>query len=78
MHHPTEKVSIDADEPRLSASQLDKIHRLAGGISINTIEFGFSAKSGSTSFLAKLARQNGGEYVYVDITRLNTARHKQP
>ena len=68
----------DADEPRLSAGQLDKIHRMAGGISINTIEFGFGPKSGSASFLAELARQNDGEYVYVDITRFGRARTGQP
>ena len=68
----------DADEPRLSPRQLDKIHRMAGGISINTIEFGFGPKSGPASFLAELARQNDGKYVYVDITRLGRARTGQP
>jgi hypothetical protein len=68
----------DGDEPRLSAAQLDHIRREAGGISINTVEFGFGPKSGSTSFLAKLAGQNHGKYVYIDISGLNAARPRQP
>lgn len=68
----------DADEPRMTAGQLDKIHRLAGGISINTIEFGLGPKSGTPSFLAKLAQQNDGQYVYVDVTRFNSTPARQP
>lgn len=61
----------DADEPRLTARQLEEIHRWANGITINAIEFGTGPKSGGTSFLEKLARQNNGQYAYVDITRLS-------
>ena len=68
----------DADEPRMTARQLDEIHRMAGGIAINTIEFGFGPKSGDGSFLAKLARQNGGQYVYVDVTRFHTRPAPKP
>lgn len=64
----------DADEPRLSDAQLQKIQRMARGISINTIEFGVGPKSGPPSFLARLAEQNEGNYAYVDITRLGAGR----
>jgi len=61
----------DADEPRLSAQDLAEIHRWANGIVIHSIEFGLGPKaSDEETFLAKLARQNGGQYVYIDITRL--------
>lgn len=64
----------DADEPRLSARQLEDIHRRANGIAINAIEFGLGPKQSGMSFLEKLALQNGGQYAYVDITKLSTAR----
>lgn len=60
----------DADEPKMSASQLYKIHRRAEGITINTIEFGLGPKRGGVNFLQRLAEQNGGGYAYVDITKL--------
>ncbi len=62
----------DGDEPRLSDAQLQKVRRAAGGVSINTIEFGAGPKSGPPSFLVKLAAQNEGKYVYVDISRLGS------
>ena len=60
----------DADEPRLSAGELAKIRRLNQGASINAIEFGAGAPPGGTNFLKQLAQQNGGNYGYVDVTRL--------
>ena len=60
----------DADEPRLGPGQLVKIHRTAGGIAINTVEFGYGPPSGEDNFLAQLARQNGGQYGYVDISKI--------
>ncbi len=60
----------DADEPRMSDYQLDQIHRLANGIVIHTIEFGLGPKGSDENFLVRLARQNEGRYLYVDITRL--------
>lgn len=57
----------DADDPKLSAAQLERIRRRAAGITINTVEFGLGPKSGDTTFLEKLARQNGGNYGYIDI-----------
>ena len=64
----------DADEPKLTAAQLEKIRNLAAGIIINAIEFGPGPKPAEASFLADLARQNGGGYVYVDISKYNAGR----
>jgi len=60
----------DADDPKLSEGQLERIRRRAGGIPIHTIEFGMGPHSGPPSFLARLADMTQGNYTYVDITRL--------
>ena len=60
----------DGDDPKLSPPQLEKIRHLAAGIVINAIEFGPGPKPPGASFLAQLARQNGGGYAYVDVSRL--------
>jgi len=59
----------DANEPRLSGRDLYRIQRDAAGIQINAIEFGIGPKQGGDNFLEKLARQNGGQYAYRDITK---------
>jgi hypothetical protein len=59
----------DADDPKLSAAQLAKIRNLAAGIIINCVEFGPGAKPSGTTFLETLAKQNGGAYVYIDISK---------
>ena len=59
----------DADDPKLTPAQLEKIRRLAAGIIINAIEFGPGPKPAGASFLAELARQNGGGYAYVDLSQ---------
>jgi hypothetical protein len=60
----------DADEPKLGPGDLEKIKRMAGGIAINTIEFGYGPASGEDNFLVQLARQNGGQHGYVDISKI--------
>lgn len=65
----------DADEPKLSAAQLHRIQRLATGVTINTIEFGFGPQADANNFLVRLARQNGGQHAYVDISKLAPVRH---
>lgn len=60
----------DADDPKLSDSQLEMICRRAAGIPIHAIEFGMGPRSGPPSFLARLAQMTQGNYGYVDITRL--------
>lgn len=63
----------DADEPRLSAREMEQVRRWAAGITINAVEFGLGPKSGGENFLMRLARENGGQYAYVDISRAGAA-----
>lgn len=66
----------DADQPRLSPEQLARIGRRNRISIINTIEFGQGPAPAKENFLRQLARQNGGEYTYIDITkRLKPAGH---
>ncbi len=66
----------DADEPKLWPGQLAKIKRRAAGITIHAIEFGFGPQSDPNNFLVRLARDNGGNHGYVDISkRLPQQRH---
>jgi len=60
----------DGDEPRLTPQQLERIERWTAGIRLNVIEFGPGPKPEGQSFLVKLAHQSGGDYVYVDATKL--------
>jgi hypothetical protein len=64
----------DGDDPKLTAPQLAKIQHLAAGIIIHAIEFGPGPKPAETSFLADLARQNGGDYVYVDVSKQSASK----
>jgi hypothetical protein len=60
----------DADQPELHPTELAKIKRRNDGrTSIHTIEFGLGPQSSRDNFLAKIARQNGGQYVYIDISK---------
>jgi len=59
----------DGDDPKLSRRELDQIRRMAFGITINTIEFGPGPQPPGKSFLATLAEENGGQYVYVDLSK---------
>jgi hypothetical protein len=60
----------DADEPVLTAKELDEIWRASGGSIINVIEFKPGPDRGQGDFLRKLAEQNRGQYKYVDTTTL--------
>ena len=65
----------DAEEPRLNEGELAMIRRWnQAEASINTIEFGGGPFRGGDNFLAKLARENNGRHVYVDVTRLPDRR----
>jgi hypothetical protein len=65
----------DAAEPQLTPSELAEIKsRNRADAVIHSIEFGSGPFQGTDNFLVKLARQNGGEHVYVDVTRLGDAR----
>jgi len=59
----------DADEPQLTAGDLDELRRLNGNQSrIHCIEFGKGPELATPNFLKKLAGQNGGRYSYRDVT----------
>ncbi|QGJ71500.1 VWFA domain-containing protein [Planctomycetales bacterium 10988] len=61
----------DADLPRLSPPELIEVQRRNGGrTSIHVIEFGRGPATGEDNFLRQLARQNSGQYGYVDIFQL--------
>jgi hypothetical protein len=65
----------DADQPELNEARLAKIRRMnGGGTSIHTIEFGLGAQPTRDNFLAKIARQNGGKYLYIDISKHNALK----
>jgi len=60
----------DADEPEMTDAELAEVRRRAGGTVIYAVEFGFGPQRRTDNFLVKLARQNGGQHTYVDISRL--------
>lgn len=62
----------DAGEPQLTAKELAEILRRNErvGATINAIEFGVGPDRGGTNFLVRLAEQNHGQHVYVDVTQL--------
>ncbi|MBM4000228.1 MAG: hypothetical protein FJ297_11965 [Planctomycetes bacterium] len=62
----------DGSENPLAPRQLASFRRQAerAGTTVHSIEFGGGPPNGRPSFLTRLAEQNGGQYVYVDVTRL--------
>lgn len=64
----------DADEPRMTPGELARIAQMNRGTTINTIEFGTSPQADNDNFIVRLARQNGGQHVYIDVTRLSSNR----
>lgn len=68
----------DGDDPQLNPQQIERLSRMAAGITIHTIEFGSGPRPAGGSFLAALAAENGGKYVYVDITAPRSARRAEP
>jgi len=60
----------DASQPQMFPNDLAKIRKMNHGATIHTIEFGFRKSDGRRNFLMTLAEQNGGQYVYVDVSRL--------
>jgi len=60
----------DADDPKLTAEQLARVRRLNRGATIQTIEFGNGPQADPDNFLVRLAKENGGSHVYVDVSRL--------
>jgi len=61
----------DADEPRLTDVELEQIRRWnKADAVINAIQFGSGPFDGENNFLVKLATQNRGQHVYIDVSKL--------
>ncbi len=66
----------DAEQPILTDVDLAQIRRWnRSGASIHAIEFGAGAYNGGDNFLMKLARENNGRHVYVDVRSLPGVGH---
>ena len=65
----------DAAEPGLTARELEEVRRRNRAATIiHTIEFGSVPFPGGDNFLRRLARQNGGQHVYFDVTGIPSER----
>jgi hypothetical protein len=65
----------DAGEPQLTSRELADLRRKNRAESIiNAIEFGAGPFQGGENFLVRLAHQNRGQHVYVDVTSLSSGR----
>ena len=61
----------DAAEPQLTPAELSEIRRRnRSEATINTIEFGSGPRPRGENFLMRLARENHGKHVYVDVSQL--------
>ena len=60
----------DGDKPFLNARDLARIDRIGPGIMVHTIQFGDGPQRADRGWMGKLAQQSGGEYRYVDTTKL--------
>lgn len=60
----------DENETTLNSADLDRIRRNAAGTQINAIQFGHGPKPNVANWLSRLAGQNGGQYVYLNIEQL--------
>ncbi|MCA9121805.1 MAG: hypothetical protein H6822_07050 [Planctomycetaceae bacterium] len=61
----------DAAEPQLTPSELAEIRRRnRSEATINSIEFGSGPRPRGENFLMRLARENHGKHVYVDVSKL--------
>ncbi|MDA1051475.1 MAG: hypothetical protein O3C40_13485 [Planctomycetota bacterium] len=61
----------DAAEPQLTPAELSAIRRRnRSEATINAIEFGSGPRPRGENFLMRLARENHGKHVYVDVSKL--------
>jgi len=60
----------DGDKPLLGDQQLARIDRIGPGIIFHTVQFGDGPQRVGRGWMGKLAQQSGGEYLYVDTTKL--------
>jgi hypothetical protein len=70
MHPDAIFLLTDGDKPVPSAGDLARIDRIGPGIMIYTVQFGDGPRRGDRGWMGKLAQQSGGDYTYVDATKL--------
>jgi len=61
----------DGDKPYVTTKELARIDRIGPGIAIHAIQFGEGPQTGGRGWMGKLAQQSGGEFRYVDTTKLD-------
>ncbi|HZL91673.1 MAG TPA: VWA domain-containing protein [Pirellulaceae bacterium] len=60
----------DGGDPRLNPGQLKSIREaVAGHTAIHCLHFGSGTPAEDENFLARLAKENGGSYVYIDVNK---------
>lgn len=64
----------DADDPVLTAAELQRVKSLNTNTVINAIQFGYGPKQNFDNFLELLSTDSGGMYRYVDVTQLPRAK----
>lgn len=60
----------DADEPKMTPDELAQVKRANKGTAIHCIEFGYGSPTSELNFIKRIAAENGGQYVYVDVSKL--------
>jgi len=64
----------DGDEPHPTGSQLQELNRMNtgpnGGAAIHVLQFGEGTQRDPASFFRQLSAANGGDYRYIDVSRL--------
>jgi hypothetical protein len=67
----------DANDPQLSPRELAELRRRnRASAVIHCIEFGVGSFAGGDNFLVRLARENRGQHVYLDVTTLGKSLAK--
>ena len=60
----------DADEPQMTEDELGRVRRLNYATAIHAIEFGYGPNRSTLNFLKRLAAENRGRHVYIDVAKL--------
>ncbi len=60
----------DENETTLNSADLERIRRNSTGTQINAIQFGNGPRSEKSNWLSRLAEENRGHYMYLDVNQL--------
>jgi hypothetical protein len=66
----------DADKPKIEPAQIERIDRMAAGVTIHAFQFGSGPAPAAENFMAQIARATGGQYKYIDVTKLPPAEKR--